>query len=129
MKNSENDDFKFDFSFEEKIDEPLEQVNFEVETKAEISEVLKAFKERAKEESAAKEQNISTEYWFAVYFANQDQRDFFLRAIKVLDLLEDQYIDGMTFADALNIRIPRVEITTPKSFRRPAGIDEMVMEF
>lgn len=129
MKNSEKDDFDFDFSFEEKSNDPIDQINFEAETKAEISEVLKAFKQRAKDEAAAKEQNVSTEYWFAVYFANQDQRDAFLKAVKLLGLLEDQYIDGLTFAKALNVAIPQTEIKTPTSFRRPAGVDELVMEF
>lgn len=129
MKNLANDDFDFVFSFEEKADEAVDQINFEAATKAEISDVLKAFKQRAKDEALAKEQNTSTEYWFAVYFANQEQRDFFLKAIKVLDLLEDQYIDGMTFAEALKVEVPRLEINTPKSFRRPAGVDDLVMEF
>lgn len=101
--------------------------SFEEAVKEETSEFLAAFRKRSRDEEAKKAQNISTEYWFAVYFANQEQRDAFLRKVKLLEMLDDQYIDGQTFADAMGVEIPNVEITTPKAFRSPAGIDDLVM--
>lgn len=118
-----------DLSFGEDAKEspPLPD-SFEDAVKEETSEFLQAFRKRAKDEELRKNQNISTDYWFAVYFANQEQRDAFLRKVKLIEMMDDQYIDGQTFADALNIKIPHGEITTPKAFRSPAGIEDLIMD-
>ena len=140
MKNltKENDfDLSSDLDFSDGVDlsfgEEKKQVvlpaSFEKAVKEETSEFLEAFRKRAKEEEERKAQNISTEYWFAVYFANQAQRDVFLKKLKLLELLEDQYIDGKTFADAVGVKIPDVEIETPKVFRSPANIGDLIMDY
>lgn len=134
MKNSAPtetfEDFDFDFGLDAAPtpEAPTLPESFEEGTKEEISEVLAAFRQRAKEEEAAKKKNVSTDFWFAVYFASQDQRDAFLRAVDLIKSMDDQYIDGMTFAKALGIEIPQEEINIPKSFRRPADIDDLVMD-
>lgn len=107
---------------------PVLPESFEQATKEEIGDVLAAFRQRAKEEEAAKKKNVSTDFWFAVYFASQEQRDAFLNAINLLQKMDDQYIDGMTFAKAIGVDIPAEEIKTPKSFRKPAGIDDLIMD-
>lgn len=134
MKNSEikNDDLDLNFSIDgplmsEKEEQEMPS-SFEDATKGEISEVLAAFKKRAADEAAAKAKNISTEYWFAVYFASQEQRDSFLNAVKLLEKLEDQYLDGTVLAKKLGISIPNEEIKTPKAFRKPAGIEDLILE-
>lgn len=134
MKNSEikKDDLDLNFSIDgplmsEQEEESLPS-SFEDATKEEISEVLAAFKQRAADEAAAKEKNISTEYWFAVYFASQEQRDAFLRAVQLLEKLEDQYLDGTVLAKKLGVEIPKEEIKIPKAFRKPAGIDDLILE-
>lgn len=127
------DDFNLDFSTDGPLvtadieDEPMPE-SFEDATKEEIGEVLALFRQRAKDEAAKKEKNVSTDYWFAVYFASQDQRDAFLRAVKLLEKLEDQYLSGTVLADALGVEIPKEEITIPKAFRNPAGFDDMILE-
>ena len=129
MKNSE--EITLDFSVEPFPETesavPMPE-SFEEGTKEEISEVLSAFRQRAKDEEAAKAKNVSTDFWFAVYFASQEQRDVFLRAVNLVMHLDDQYIDSMTFARAVGVDIPNEEITAPKAFRRPAGIDDLVLD-
>ena len=115
--------------FEVAEPEPEETVlvDFEKETFNEIDGVVSKFKQRSAAEQAQKEQNISTEYWFAVYFADQAQRDDFLRKVNLLQKLEDQYIDGETFAKAVGIEIERKRIVTPKGFRKHKGFDNLVI--
>ena len=114
------------FEEDEKEDMPE---SFEEAAKEEVSEFLLKFKARAKEEAATKERNCSTSYWFATYFASEDQRDDFLRKLDLLDKMELQYIDGKTFAKAVGVELTPEEITVPKAFRRPAGIDDLIMQF
>ena len=131
MKNLEDDFFPDDLKmdgFGEKEPETLPE-SFENATKEEISEVLKAFKQRAKEEAEQKAANISTEYWFAVYFASENQRNLFLSAYKLLQKMEDQYISADDFCNALGYPLEKEEINTPKAFRKPAGIDDLIMDF
>jgi len=128
MKNTE--DLSLDFSVEPvpQAASPGMPESFEDATKEEISDVLAAFRQRAKAEESAKAKNVSTDFWFAVYFASQEQRDSFLRAVNLLSKMDDQYINGTDFAKAVGVDIPEEEITIPKSFRRPAGIDDLVLD-
>jgi hypothetical protein len=121
-------DFDFDFSFDEKETETEIVENYEVAVKSEMSETLKALKARAKEEEKIKQQNVSTDFWFAVYFASQEQRDKFLNFIGVLNKLEDQYIDAETFANAVGLSIDEQEIKIPKAFRKPKNIDDLIFD-
>lgn len=133
MKDTQFDDlFLPGFDVGTKDDEVMPE-SFETATKDEVSEVLAAFRKRAKEEEAQKAKNISTDYWFSVYFASQEQRDQFLSALNLIERLERegsdyQYIDGQTLAEALGLQLKKEKITTPKAFRRPADIDDLVME-
>lgn len=133
MKDTQVDDlFLPGFDFEEKVDLDMPE-SFEEATKAEVSEVLAAFRKRAKEEAAQKEKNTSTDFWFVVYFASQEQRDQFLSALNLIERLERdgvdfQYIDGQMLANAVGVPLAKERLTTPKAFRRPADIDDLVME-
>lgn len=133
MKDIQFDDlFLPGFDVGTKDDEVMPE-SFEKATKDEVSEVLAAFRKRAKEEEAQKAKNISTDYWFAVYFASQEQRDQFLSALNLIERLERegldyQYIDGQTLAETVGVQLVKEKITTPKAFRRPADIDDLVME-
>lgn len=99
------------------LDQHNGDINFEEETSKEYDELSEKFKARAKDESDKKKQNTSTEYWFCAYFANQFQRDEFLKKIGALNDLIDQYIPGDVLAEKLGVDIPYQEITIPKSFR------------
>ena len=42
--------------------------------------------------------------------------------------MDDQYIAGDDFAKAIGVQIPEEEITIPKAFRKPANIDDLVLD-
>ncbi len=126
MNGSEKIDL--DFGIDAPVVEHEMPESFEEATKEEIGEVLAAFRARSKEEAAQKAKNVSTDFWFAVYFASEDQRNAFLRAVSLLEKMQDQYIPGDDFAKALGVKIPSEEITIPKAFRRPANIDDLILE-
>lgn len=100
--------------------------NAEEESKGEMSEVLKAFRARAKNESARFEQATDSEYWVALCFQTRDQKEEFLRKINVA-ALGDKYLDGLIVAEALGIAI---ESPTPpkRSPSRSASWDEFIMQ-
>lgn len=92
----------------------------------EVSEALSLFKSRAKGEEAEKQANVSSEYWFAVYFADEEQRNEFLEKIKAFSLLQDQYINGEALARKLGVEITPKKIKKPKPFRQPKNIGDLI---
>lgn len=120
-------DFTFDpFDSEEKEEQDFG--NVEEQAKQELSETLLKFKQRAQEEESTRLQNIGTDYWFAVYFANQNDRDRFLQMFDLFQKLNSQYIDGQSFIDALGVKMELSKITPPKPFRKPKGIEDLILE-
>lgn len=120
-------DFSFDpFDSNEKEEEDFG--NVEEQAKQEKSELLLAFQKRAKEEEQTRLQNIGTDYWFAVYFANQSDRDKFLQVYDLLDKLNSQYLSGEDLVEALETQIELSKITPPKPFRKPKGIEDLILE-
>lgn len=118
----------FDFSItgKKKSKEPAVKKLAEDVANEEISETLQAFKTRAKDEAAEKANNTSSEFWFAVYFADEDQRNEFLEKIKAFTLLDDQYINGEKLAKRLGIDLTPKKIKKPKPFRMPKGITDLI---
>jgi hypothetical protein len=123
-----NDDFSFQLEEKEDIGEELPE-DLEEAVSAEISEALRLFKERAKKEAEEKQKNTSTDYWFAVYFATQEDRDKFLQVYDLIDKLNSQYLSGEELIDALGTPIQLSKITPPKPFRKPKGIEDLTMDF
>lgn len=71
---------------------------------AEMSEILKKFKARAKEERALFYENVDSEYWVAIGFQSREQKEAFLRLAGWL-ALGDKYLDGLEVAEAMGIDI------------------------
>ena len=100
----------------------------EAESEREISETLKAFRADAARDDARIADATQTEFWTAVIFQSQAQRDEFWRKLKATRLVDDQYIDGLDLAKLLGI-----ELETPipaakkprKSKRWEALADEL----
>ncbi len=73
-------------------------------TKAELTELQSAFQKRAKREDARFLEAVDTEYWLAVCFQTREQKEEFLRKLK-LSGLGDKYLDGRRVAKKLGVSI------------------------
>jgi len=72
------------------IPDPLANVGYtgsvEADSKAEVSAVLQGFKDRAKAEQKRFDLATDSEYWVALCFQSREQKEEFLRAVKMLAL-------------------------------------------
>lgn len=91
--------------------------------KAEMSELLKKFKESAKEEQRLFQQNIDSEYWVAICFQNREQKEEFLRLAGWMQF-GDKYLDGLEVAEKMGMKIGHL---TPKP--RKVKIDKTWKDF
>lgn len=90
-----------DFEFREKADtpDPLAGVDYAKckgvgeESKAEVSALLTAFKDRQKQEQKRFQDATDSEYWFAVCFKTREEKEAFLKKHN-LAALGDKYLDG-----------------------------------
>lgn len=65
-----------------------------------------AFMARQKAEAARVEAATDTEFWCALYFQTREQKEAFLRAMKLLEL-GDKYLDGCEVARVLGVTLPQ----------------------
>lgn len=84
--------------------EPAEQ-----SAKRELSELEAAFKKRAEAEQERVMLATDSEYWFAVCFQTRDQKEQFLRALKLIQI-GDKYLDGWAVAKKLGVTLDRAEV-------------------
>lgn len=77
---------------------------------AELSATMKEFKAAARKTQEQITDNTDSEFWFAVYFQNREQKEAFLRALKLLPL-GDKYLDGIKAAASLGVKLPEVRRT------------------
>lgn len=100
--------------------DPLADVDYghdiETDSAAETSALLEGFRQRAREETNRFYLATDAEFWFAVCFQSQDQKDAFLAAVPWDTDGADKYIDGTKLARQLGIPLPVV--TLPKREKR-----------
>lgn len=106
----------------EPIDESLvvkypKERNVIDDTDAEMQVLKNAFKSPMDLEREKKEQNTNPNFWFAVYFQNENQKNNFLKNIGADSLTEGLYIDGIEFAKHLGIDIEKEEMKIPGKFK------------
>jgi hypothetical protein len=65
----------------------------------EVSDTLKAFKERSAQEAKRFQDATDSEYWFAVCFQTREDKERFLK--EFLPKLGDKYLDGRKVEDAI----------------------------
>lgn len=88
---------------------PEQTGNPEIDSKADLNEVQKSFRERIKMENERFQNTTDSEYWFAVCFQTREQKEAFLKAMNLF-LIGDKYLDGVEVAKQLGINIPAANI-------------------
>jgi hypothetical protein len=95
----------------------------EVEATAETSEILAAFRQAARREDQRFREATDSEHWIALCFQTRAQKEEFLRKVGWMGL-GDKYIDGMTVAEALGMRLDSPVPPMPR-YRRDADVEEL----
>lgn len=83
--------------------------DIEKDMNTEASAILKAFKQRHKDESNQKMAALDSNYWFCVCFQTREQKDAFLKAVKWFEH-GDKYLDGQFVAKKLGVSLPPVKL-------------------
>jgi len=98
------------------VDYPEER-NIVDDTNAEIKTLKKSFQSKLDKEKEAKDKNINPNFWFAVYFQDEDQKNEFLEKSKASAITSGVYIDGLKLAEVLGIKMERKDIKAPGKFK------------
>ncbi len=87
--------------------------DLEKDCKVELSETLKAFKKRAKDENYRMQNATDSEHWIAVSFQTRDQKEAFLKSMDWLKF-GDKYLDGEELAKQQAIELPASPLKMPR---------------
>lgn len=91
--------------------------NFEKATAQEVDEFKVKLRQQTNLEQMQIDRATSTGFWFAVYFADTEQRDEFIKNAGLEGANIGQYFNGETFAKAVGVKIKKKRIDKPKTFR------------
>lgn len=97
----ESDDVRLDLNDGAPAERPKD---LEAVAAQEVSDVLRAFKNRAKNEDGRFVDATDSEYWFCVCFQTREQKDEFLKKLGLWEI-GDKYLDGMRVADVLGVKL------------------------
>ena len=117
-RRSSNDFFNTDY-FKDEEPEEVENddlSNFEAEANEEVTDHMLAIRQATKNSRKSLENQWSTDFYFCAYFADEDQRNEFLRKADALGLVKDNFINGAALAERLGIDLKPKEIEVPKLF-------------
>jgi hypothetical protein len=130
-KRASNDFMNSDYFVEDDSDdvevESSDVSNFENEMNDEITDHMKSIREATKNSRKSLENQWSTDFYFCAYFADQAQRDEFLKKIEALNLVKDNFINGAALAECLGISLTPKEIEVPKLFAAKTAWDDITM--
>ncbi|WP_158885059.1 hypothetical protein [Amycolatopsis anabasis] len=89
--------------------DPLDGVEYtgdeEADGRAELDALHRGFRERQAREAERMALATETEFWFAVCFKHQADKDAFLAAAN-LTMIGDKYLDGYAVAKLLGVTMP-----------------------
>lgn len=89
--------------------DPLKEVKYdkglEADAKEEMSQLLKSFKDQARNEQSTFEDNTDSEFWCTLVFQNRDQKEAFLKAVGWFKH-GDKYLDGKWVARKMGVTLP-----------------------
>jgi len=90
-----------------------------------LSDHFKSIKALDKRMKMQLDDTLDSEFWIAICFQNREQKEEFLRLLKIPRPLGDKYLDGMKVAKVLG-----VELKTPvPQLRRHRGVDHVLLPF
>ena len=78
----------------------------EESAKAEVSEILQGMQARQKREQDRADVACDGDFWACFVFESHAQRQEAFRCLGLLDLLDDQYVDGVKFFERLRVLLP-----------------------
>lgn len=104
-----------------------EKVNLEKETNKEISEAHAKLRAATLNEQKTTSDVLSTGYWFAVYFADTEQRNEFVRNAGLDKVMAGQYFNGEQFAEKVGVKITKKKISPPKAFRKHKNLTDFTI--
>ena len=98
------------FGKQSDADNPLESVEYSddlnADASAEFEAVQQGFADRAKAERKRFQDATDSEFWFAVCFKTRDDKEDFLKALKVhKSTMGDKYLDGHKLAKMLGVKL------------------------
>ncbi|MEI2416203.1 hypothetical protein V8Z80_08465 [Orrella sp. JC864] len=95
----------------------------ELDSLADLDEMKRGFRERAKLESSRFMNVTDSEYWFAVCFQTREQKERFLQAMNWIQF-GDKYLPGGEIAKLHGIDLPEANFgkTEPKVDKEYAGL-------
>lgn len=93
------------------------EINFEKESRKEISEVHRKLRAATQGEKDHKDRVTSTGFWFAVYFADEEQAQEFIKNAGLTGSNNGQYFNGEKFAKVLGVPLKKKKLDPPKAFR------------
>ncbi|GAB3873816.1 hypothetical protein GCM10029964_014710 [Kibdelosporangium lantanae] len=92
--------------------DPLAEVDYtgdlEADSRAELDELHRGFRERAAKEDERFRLATDSEFWFCVCFKSREDKDAFLAAAGLV-VIGDKYLDGYATARTLNVPMPDTE--------------------
>ena len=110
---------------------PTPDRNVEVDSKQEMSEVLRAFKERAKREQKRYWDAVDSEYYTVVCFQTRAQRDEFLEKSGLSAVVGNRgarYLDGLEVAQVLGISVDSPTPPMPKLRRATKDVAALILK-
>ena len=113
-------------------DDPIGELDYENITNEEaatqeVSAVLAAFKQRAKNEQERFLLATDSEYWIGVCFQTRAQKEAFLLGVNLLQH-GDKYIDGELLAKRMGIALPAADVPYNVSARPDKKLAAMVLQ-
>lgn len=103
---------------------PKRTGNAEVDSAADLSAVMTAFRSRMRNEAERRELVTDSEHWAAVCFDTRAQRDAFFVALGAADCgYGMRYFDGIEIANRLGIDLPPASLSLPLGRINPTWLE------
>jgi hypothetical protein len=115
--NNENDSTENAASVKSPVEYPSDTPDMIPDTNAEIKALRKSMAEGMDKEKLDKSKAVNPNFWFAVYFQDEEQKNEFLKNTGLQDKTKGQFVNGLDLAKAVNIPLTKKSFEIPKKIR------------